>query len=175
MAKKTHLILSEVALRESGWLVGNIEEAREFAKRKAEEYPENKYFILDSSEYAVCNITPCTFFSPDYLVDVNEEEDAPREREYYRGALNTPTPPRRITRGTIVPGDPWDVTMDRRNEPQGATHTGAGNRTITFEGNAFEGNAIEPGRVFAMQTNGIATDRTTVTNNETLDGVEIPF
>lgn len=76
MSKKKYLVISEDSLYDYGQLTETIEQARANAKERAADRPSHKYFIMEGVEYGICDITPCTFFAPEYLVNEVDEMDA---------------------------------------------------------------------------------------------------
>lgn len=74
--KKTYLVISENNLSKikGGMFVADEEGARNTAKQLAQESPNRKHYIFEANEYALCELTPCTFYTA-------EEQDLTRVQE----------------------------------------------------------------------------------------------
>ncbi len=114
MAKQKYFIAEELALGEFGSFAENEEAAREAAKKLSERNPKSKVFIFSPVEYAVCEITPCAFFAPEYIFETKE-----KPKRQPRTATNwdvPPTIPFVVEQATGRPMTYHMMNLDRTNE-----------------------------------------------------------
>lgn len=109
MAKKKFYIIGEHSLDDCGYLAEDEEVARDYAKKLSAERPQEKFFIMQAVEYGICNIEPCTFFTPEFIVDEEDPQEAEATLNYTE-AVPIGMRANGDTFGGMTPGEVFQVT-----------------------------------------------------------------